>query len=125
MKRETGLITAEPERRIAAQNVDVVAAGRERLAELGRDDAAATNRCVADNADPSCQRDALEAASAAQTGSRTTTPSAQVTPACAPNCASRLSTSCLNNGVLRRVPTAFGPAVNWLAWQSSAWRFRS
>ena len=114
MKGEPGLVGAEPERRVAAQNVYVVAAGRERLPELGRDDAAASDRRIADDADPHVLDTSLNNVSLV-TGSRTTTPSAQVTPACAPNWASRLSTSCLNSGLLRRVPTAFGPGWNWLA----------
>ena len=108
VKREPGLIAAEPERRVAAQNVDVVPARRERLPELGRDDAAAPDRCVTDNAHSHVLVNSLNSVWRT-TGSRTTMPSAQVTPACAPNWASRLSINCLNNGLLRRVPTAFGP----------------
>ena len=92
MKGEPGLEAAEPERRIAAQDVDVVPARRERLPELGRDDAAAADRCVTDDADPHLPVDSLNSVGRT-TGSRTTMPSAQVTPACAPNWASRLSTA--------------------------------
>ena len=42
-------------------------------------------------------------------GSRTTNPSAQRTPARAPNCASRLSTSWRKSGVFRRVATEPSP----------------
>ena len=43
------------------------------------------------------------------TGSRTTKPSAQVKPASAPNCASRLSMSCRKSGVFRRVAAVAAP----------------
>ena len=93
MERQPGLIAAEPERRVAAQNVDVVPARRERLPELGRDDAAAADRRITDNADPHSPHISLSPLNSVgrTTGSRTTMPSAQVTPACAPNWASRLS----------------------------------
>ena len=83
--------------RVAAQDVDAMPARRERLPEFGRDDAAAADRRVTDDADvhrlhawwrsPS----GLPLSVDRTIGSRTTTPSAQRTPASAPNCASRLS----------------------------------
>ena len=51
MEDEPGLVVAEPERRIGADEVHLVAAVRERLRQLGRDDAAAADRGVADDAD--------------------------------------------------------------------------
>ena len=50
-KRRPRLIVAEAERRLAAQEVHAVTARGERLGELGRDDAAAADRRVADDAD--------------------------------------------------------------------------
>ena len=49
-------------------------------------------------------------------------PSANATPASAPNCASRLSISCRNSGVFSRVstPRRLRPALNCVRWQSSA-----
>ena len=61
---------------------------RERVRQLGRDHAAAADRRVADHADI---HGACFSRSGRWTGSRTTMPSANATPASAPNCASRLS----------------------------------
>ena len=89
MKREARLIVAEPDRRIAAENVHAMAARGERLPQLGGDDPAAADRGIAHDADVHERFIRL----ARTTGSRTTIPSAQRTPASAPNCASRLSIS--------------------------------
>ena len=51
VEREPLLELAEPERRLRADEVHLVAAAGERLAELGGNDAAAANRGVADDAD--------------------------------------------------------------------------
>ncbi len=60
------------------------------------------------------------------TGSRTISPSAKATPACAPNWASRLSMSCRNVEAVSRVGTAdASDGANWLRWQASAARFVS
>src|SRR5204863_6652024 len=112
MERQTRLVVAEAEGRVAAQHMDVVAARGEHLPQLGGDDAAASNRGVADDADVHGVFRSVDRTR----GSRTTTPSAHATPASAPNCASRLSMSCLNSGVFRRVAAVPCPAGrNWLA----------
>ena len=90
MKRQAGLIVTEAKRRVAAQKMDPMTARRERLAQLGRDDAAAANRGIADDADV---HGVAFMRLPRTTGSRTTMPSAHATPASAPNCASRLSMS--------------------------------
>src|SRR5439155_26562271 len=86
VKGEAGMELAEPERNIAADQVDLMPALGQLDRQLGRDDPAAADRRVADDADVhrSCGR---------TTGSFTTNPSAKATPASAPNCASRLSIS--------------------------------
>ena len=90
MERQARLIVSEAKRRVAAQNMNPVTARRERFAQLGRDDAAAANRGIADDADV---HGIAFMRLARSIGSRTTKPSAQATPASAPNCASRLSMS--------------------------------
>ena len=109
MKRQPRLVVTEAERRVAAQDMNVMAARRQRLPELGGDDAAPADRRVADDADvhgrPLRSPDRT-------TGSRTMTPSAHATPASAPNCASRLSMSCLNAGVFSRVGAAASARTN-------------
>src|SRR6185295_15352004 len=99
VERQTRLVVAEPNGHFAADQVYVMSAQRENLSQLGRDDAAPTNRCVADDADI---HDGHFISVGLRIGSRTTMPSAQRTPASAPNCASRLSINCRNNGVLSR-----------------------
>jgi len=107
MERQARLVVGQAERRLAAEHVDVMPAQRQVLPEFGGDDAAAANRGVTDDSDV---HGVLK--SDARAGvSRTTTPSAQVTPASAPNCASRLSMSWRNNGVFRRVAAVFGPGA--------------
>src|SRR5205085_10858669 len=99
-------------RALAADHVDLMAAQRERVGELGRDHAAAADRRVADHADV---HGTCFSTPDRPTGSRTTMPSAKATPARAPNCASRLSTSCANVDAVRRVATAPSSAgANWL-----------
>ncbi len=99
VEEQARLVLAEPGRHVAAQDVDAMAARRERLAELGRDDAAAADRRVADDPDVHVSRRGHPSRRPPRRrplrkiGSRTTKPSAQRTPARAPNCASRLSTS--------------------------------
>src|SRR6185312_15666062 len=105
VERQPRLVLAQPERRLAAQHVDVMPARREVLAQLGRDDPASSYRGVAN--DPDVHNDLNRLARG--TGSRTMNPSAHRTPARAPNCASRLSMSCRNNGVFRRVAALPGP----------------
>ncbi len=115
MKREAGLELAQPERRLRADEVHLVAAARQRLSELGGDDTAAADRGVADHADvhrafPSSSSPVLT------TGRRETKPSANAHPACAPNCASRLSMSCGKSDEVNRVATASAAlGLNWLA----------
>ena len=104
---------APPERRLAADDVDVMTAAGERVRQFRGDHAAAADRGVAHHPDVhgSCfNRPGL------RIGSRTTIPSANATPARAPNCASRLSMSCLKMDEVRRVATApVPPGANWLA----------
>ncbi len=51
MKRQPGLVDAEPHGRVAAEHVNLVSARRQHLAQFGRDDAAASHRGVADDPD--------------------------------------------------------------------------
>ena len=51
MERQPGLELAEPERRLGADEVHLVPAQRERLSELGGDDAAAADGRVTDDSD--------------------------------------------------------------------------
>ena len=56
-------------------------------------------------------------------GSLTTKPSANATPASAPNCASRLSISCAKRGDVSRVATEVDAAgANCVAWHARAAR---
>ena len=123
---EPGLIVAEPERRIRADQVHLVAAIRERLGQLGRDDPASTDGCVADDADVHEVQGSGSGFRVRPYGflkrsgrtirSFTTTPSANATPASAPNWASRLSTSCSKSGDVSRVSTPLlTGTLNWLA----------
>ena len=80
------------------------------LRQLGGDDAAAADRGVTDDADVHGRALAAGALTSRKmrsrsTGSRTTMPSANATPASAPNCASRLSISCWKRGAVSRVAT--------------------
>jgi hypothetical protein len=50
MKYEARVVLAEPKGRIRADDVDVMAPVRQRLSELRRDDAAAADRCVTNDA---------------------------------------------------------------------------
>src|SRR4051812_1294409 len=109
MKCQPRLVLAEAERRLAAEHVDVVAAQRQVFPELGGDDAASTDRGIADDADIQGAEDLNKLMRG--TGSRTMKPSAQRTPASAPNCASRLSMSWRNNGVLDASPPLRIPAA--------------
>ena len=112
-----------PERRLAADDVNAMAANRECVSQLGRDYAAAADRGVAHHADVHV---ACFSSPGRWIGSRTTIPSAKAAPASAPNCASRLSINWRKVGALSRVPTAPCPdGVNWLRWQSRAARLRS
>ena len=117
MERQAGLVFAEPERRIGADEVHLVAALGERLGQLGRDDAAAADRGVADDADVhgitvrrwrqlGSHALELKSVSGATTGCPVDDYTlGERTPASAPNCASRLSTSCWKSGVVSRVWT--------------------
>ena len=110
---------------LAAQEVHVVAAQRERLAQLGGDDAAAADRRVTDDADVHVDG-ASRAAIGAQDrlahddafGPRDAGERAELRVAALDELAER--------GAFRRVAAApVAGGANWLAWQSSAWRFRS
>src|SRR4029079_14848365 len=92
---QAGLVVAQAKGCVRAQHVHVMAAKGEHLAQLRRDDAAASDGGVTDDADVHGVFNRV----GRWIGSRTTTPSAHVTPASAPNCASRLSMSCRNTGV--------------------------
>src|SRR6185503_18422237 len=119
VKRQPRLELAEPERRLRADEVDLVTAPGQRLAELGGDDAAAAHRGVTDDADVHELLSPLEDGAfwtrhsrsrwGRSTGSRMTNPSAKSTPARTPNCASRLSMSVMKRGDVSRVWTP--PAV--------------
>ena len=103
---------APAERRIAADQMNLVAARGKRVRQLGRHDAAPANRGVADHADIHGR---CFSRPARAIGSRTTSPSANATPASAPNCASRLSISWRNVEAVRRVGTAsLAGGANWL-----------
>ena len=107
MKGQSRLVVVQAHRRVRAENVHAVSPRREHLAQFRRDDAAAADRGIADDADVHREsRVRLDRSS----GSRTTNPSAQRTPASAPNCASRLSISCRNSGVFSRVAAVAAPA---------------
>ena len=126
VKREARLELAQPERRLGADEVHLVAAARQRLAELGGDDAAAADRGVADHADVHRRLPVRQQRRPDDGIGRTTKPSANAHAACAPNCASRLSMSCGNSDEVSRVATASAAVgLNWLAWQASARRFVS
>ena len=130
VEHQPGLIVAEPERRIGADEVHLVAAVRERLGQLGRDDPASADRRVADDADihgsgfrvqgsgfkvQVQRRYGFLKRSGRTIRSFTTTPSANATPASAPNWASRLSTSCSKSGDVSRVSTpSLTGTLNWL-----------
>ena len=89
-------IGPQPERDLAAQQVHLVAPPHEMAGQLGGDDAAAAQRGVTDDADLHGRSTAAGQRSTSRgrtTGSRTMKPSANLTPALAPNCASRLSMS--------------------------------
>src|SRR5215208_5620896 len=101
MKGETGLKLAEPKRRFRADEMHLVTAPRQRLPELGGDDAAAPDGGVTNHSDihdyvfsvgggalGTCQS---RSRCGRRSGSRMTNPSAKSTPASTPNCASRLS----------------------------------
>ena len=112
LERQAGDAVAQPERRLAADQVHVVPPLRERVRQLGRDHAAAADRGVAHHPDlhGACFR-----SPGRRIGSRTTRPSANATPARAPNWASRLSISCLKVEAVSRVATASSSAgANWL-----------
>ena len=88
MKADPRVRLAQPERRLAADDVRLVAASREAARQLGGDHAASAHRGIAD--DPDVHLSSVGRA----IGSRAITPSAKSTPMSAPNCASRLSISC-------------------------------
>ena len=81
---------AEPERRLGADEVRLMAAQRQGLPQLGRHHAAASDRRVADDADVQGRAHSWRRCGRTS-GCFTTMPSANATPARAPNCASRLS----------------------------------
>src|SRR5512139_1974591 len=125
MEPNAGLEPTQPERGVAADDVQAVPAAREALRQLGRDDAASTDRRVADDAD--VHREALGVGSregaapgslnrcGRSSRSLTMTPSANEAPTSAPNWASRLSMSCWKQGEVSRVGTAPGAdRSNWL-----------
>src|SRR6476646_7512483 len=114
MKRQPRLVTAKPERHVGAEDVHAMSTRSERLPQFGRDNTAAANRGVADDADV---HQGHRSSPGRTTGSRTMNPSAHRTPASAPNWASRLSIICRKSGVLSRVAATPGTdgGVNWLA----------
>src|SRR5689334_3574123 len=122
MERQPRHVVAEPDRGVGAQDVNAMSANRQLFSELGGDDAAAADRRIADDAD-------VHGTGFIRVeriiGSRTINPSARLTPASAPNWASRLSMSCMNSGVFSLVATALPGAggVNCDVWHSSASRF--
>ena len=103
----------QPERLVAADEMDLVAAARQRMRQLGRDDAAAADRGVADDPDvhePCFSRRRPHQRFAARRSLRRSGRRRS-----APNCASRLSISCRNIGAVSRVATApSSVGVNWL-----------
>src|SRR5204863_1306048 len=124
VKGEARLEFTKAERHLRADDVHLMAALRQRLAELGRDDAAAADRGVTDDADVHAVQSRSRCGRS--TGSRTTNPSAKSTPASTPNCASRLSMSVMKRGDVSRVCTASAAGgVNWLLWHASARRLVS
>src|SRR6478672_3756110 len=134
MKRQSRLKFAESERRFGADEVNLVTATRERLPQLGRDDAAAADRRVANDTDIHVRIFPVACSSTRHSrsrcgrssGSRMTNPSAKSTPASTPNCASRLSMSVMKRGDVSLVCTPSAPlARNWLAWQARARRLAS
>ena len=115
VERHARLVVAQPERLLAADDVNLVAARGEALGQLGGDDPAASDRRVADHGD--LHGRALQSLKRCgrRTGSFTTSPSANATPDRAPNCASRLSMSCEKVGAFSLVATAPSPSArNWL-----------
>ena len=116
MERQARLVT-QPEGHLAAEDVHLMAAVRQRTGELRRYHAAAADRCVADNPDvhedARAARVGMSSSKAAKrwpmrSGCWATKPSAHRTSARAPNCESRLSTSCAKRGDVSRVTTASG-----------------
>src|SRR5262249_42744378 len=113
VKDEPRVKAAQPERRVRADQVHLVAPIGERLPQLRGDDAAAAHGRVADDADiharpwgfgPWSPLSASSTNNVSSTiGSLTMKPSANATPESAPNCASRLSISCWKRGDVRRV----------------------
>ena len=91
-----------PERLVAADQVNLMFAQRERVRELGRHHTAAAEGRIADDTylHGRCLNNVGRT-----TGSLTTTPSAKLTPASAPNWASRLSISWRKVGAVSRVGT--------------------
>src|SRR6476469_6895021 len=108
MEREPGNIVAKADRSIRAQNVDAMSANGQLLSQLGGDDSTASDRGITDDPDVHGSRFIKLDRTI---GSRTKKPSARVTPASAPNCASRLSMSCMKSGVFRRVAATPAPAA--------------
>ena len=123
VEEQAFLEVSEPERRFRADEVRLMPAQGKRLAQLGCHDPASADRGVADDADVQwTSHDGRRCGR--RTGCFTTMPSANATPASAPNCASRLSISCVKLVDVRRVATAPGcVGRNWLTKQASARRF--
>ena len=111
-ERQSGYAGAPSKRRLAADQMDMMASNRQRVCQFGRDHPAPADRRIAHHPDVHgrCLRTPERSS-----GSRTTKPSANATPARAPYWASRLSISCLNVGSVNRVATAPSSAgTNWL-----------
>src|SRR5581483_10486478 len=107
---------------VAADEMHFVVAQRQRVRQLRGDDAAAAHRRIAHDRDIH----GVFSSESRASSSRTTMPSANSTPICAPNCASRLSIRRRNAGAESRVATASSPVgANWLVKQSSARRLTS
>ena len=112
LERQSRHTGAPSERQLAADEMHFVAAKRQRVRQLRGHGAASADRRVADDAD---SHGSDFRSDPRATGSRTTMPSAKLTPASAPNWPSRVSMSRANTGDINRVGTAAGSAgANWL-----------
>ena len=125
VKEQSLLEVSEPEGRFRADEVRLMSAESQRLSQLRCHDAAPAHRGVADDADVQWSSHSGRRCGR-RTGYFTTMPSANATPASAPNCASRLSMSCVNPADVSRVATAPGcVGRNWLTKHANARRFVS
>ena len=112
LEGETRRARAQPEWRFAADEMNVMSPVGQGVRQFGRHDATPAHRRITHHPDShGVSLNRLDRCN----GSRTTIPSANRTPARAPNCASRLSINCRNVGAVRRVGTPSSPvSTNWL-----------